>query len=105
MKTNRTVDELLVALGEEIQKLRLNRNLSQAALAERAGISLRSLQSLESGDGSTLKTFVAVARALDRVDWLGRFAPIPTINPLTLPLTGQRRQRATPSNRKATRIG
>jgi transcriptional regulator with XRE-family HTH domain len=47
----KTPDELQVALGERIKRLRLNRNLDQKSTAEKAGISERALRNLESGRG------------------------------------------------------
>ncbi len=89
-----TVAGLEGQLGTSLRRLRLDRNLEQATLAERAGISLRSLQRLELGQGSTTHTLLSVLRALDREDWLKTVAPVATINPLTMPRTAKPRQRA-----------
>jgi transcriptional regulator with XRE-family HTH domain len=77
---NLTTEEMEAALGDKLKALRLSRNLDQQTLAERAGVSVRALRSLESGQGSTLKTLVAVLRALGRQDWLNTIAPVATIN-------------------------
>jgi len=71
-----------VALGERLRTLRIHKNLEQASLAERAGISVRTLRNLENGSGSSLRTLIEVVRALGRTSWLDMIAPIPTINPL-----------------------
>lgn len=92
--TYATVADLEAQLGTSLRRLRLDRNLEQATLAERAGISLRSLQRLELGHGSTTHTLINVLRALGREDWLKTIAPVPTINPLTMPRTAKPRQRA-----------
>lgn len=89
-----TVTDLEAQMGASLRRLRLDRNLEQATVAERAGISLRSLQRLELGQGSTTHTLISVLRALGREDWLGTVAPVPTINPLTMPRTAKPRQRA-----------
>jgi transcriptional regulator with XRE-family HTH domain len=70
VKTSHTPPELEAQVGESLKKLRLSRNIDQKTLAERAGISARSLRSLENGSGSSLKSLVSVLRALDRDDWL-----------------------------------
>ncbi len=90
-----TLLELEETLGERLRNLRLHRNIDQKTLAARAGISVRALQSLEAGKGSTLKSLLAVVRALDREEWLSRIAPVATINPMTM-LANRRepRQRA-----------
>lgn len=89
-----TVADLEGQLGASLRRLRLDRNLEQATLAGRAGISLRSLQRLELGQGSTTHTLISVLRALGREDWLNTVAPVPTINPLSMPRTAKPRQRA-----------
>lgn len=91
---NMTPGEMEAALGEKLKSLRLSRNLDQKTLAERAGLSVRALRSLEAGQGSTIKTLVGVLRALGRQDWLNTIAPVATINPLTLTRDAQPRQRA-----------
>ena len=89
-----TQAELEAALGQSLRTLRLDRNVDQKTLAERAGISLRAVKNLEGGLGSTLKSLVAVLRALEREDWLKTIAPMATINPLTMTRSAQPRQRA-----------
>lgn len=96
---NLTPEEMESALGEKLKALRLSRNLDQKTLAERAGISVRALRSLEAGQGSTLKTLVSTLRALGRQDWLSTIAPVATINPLTLTREAQPRQRASRARR------
>lgn len=96
---NLTPDELEFELGERLRTLRLSRNIDQKTLAERAGVSVRALRSLESGHGSTLKTLVRVVRTLGRQEWLNTIAPVATINPLTLTREAQPRQRASRARR------
>lgn len=94
MVNNNTIAEIEASLGERLRALRLDKNVDQKTLAERAGISLRAVKNLEGGMGSTLKSLVAVLRALDHEQWLQTIAPIATINPLTLTRTAAPRQRA-----------
>jgi transcriptional regulator with XRE-family HTH domain len=89
-----TVADLEAELGTQVRLLRLDRNLDQATLAERAGVSLSSVRRLELGHGSTTHTLISVLRALGREEWLKTVAPVATINPLTMPRTAQPRQRA-----------
>lgn len=79
-----TAEELEAEIGNSLKRLRINRNLEQAVLAERAGVSTRALRNLELGNGSSLHTLVCVVRALGRQEWFNTIAPIPTINPLML---------------------
>ena len=89
-----TVQDLEGQLGAALRQLRLDRNLEQATLAERAGVGVRSLQRLELGHGSTTHTLISVLRALGREDWLKTVAPVATINPLTMPRVAKPRRRA-----------
>jgi transcriptional regulator with XRE-family HTH domain len=89
-----TPAELELALGDNLRALRLDCNIDQKSLAEQAGISLRAVKNLEGGLGSTLKSLVAVLRALGREDWLKTIAPVASINPLHMTRAAQPRQRA-----------
>lgn len=100
-----TTEELEAQLGARLRALRLERNLGQATLAARAGVSLNALKHLEGGQGSTLKTLVSVLRALDRLEWLHTIAPVATINPLTMPRAATPRQRATARRKKGAPRG
>jgi transcriptional regulator with XRE-family HTH domain len=86
--------EMEAALGERLKTLRIHKNLEQATLAERAGISVRTLRNLKNGNGSSLRTLIEVVRALGRQAWFDTIAPVPTINPLMLTRTASPRQRA-----------
>lgn len=73
-----------MALGAQVRALRLQQDLDQATVAERAAVSLSALKALEAGRGSSLRTVVRVARALGRDDWLDEFFEEPTLSPIAL---------------------
>ena len=100
MATIHTDEEIEQGIGEKVRALRLQRNLDQATVAERTGISVRALRNLEKGGGSTVRTLLVVMRALGRESWFDAMAPVPTINPLTLPRRSNQRQRATATSVK-----
>jgi transcriptional regulator with XRE-family HTH domain len=91
-----TDEAILQELGERISVARLERNLTQAALAEQAGVSKRTVERLESGEVAThLSGFVRVCRALGLVDRLEALVPEPVPSPIAqLKLQGKLRQRA-----------
>src|SRR5271168_1995581 len=89
-----TIGDLEAKLGSKLRLLRLDRNLEQATLAERAGVSRNALKRLELGRGSTTHTLLSVLRALGRENWLETIAPVATINPLTMTRAAKPRQRA-----------
>jgi transcriptional regulator with XRE-family HTH domain len=97
--TANTIEEFETGVGEQIKSLRLKQNIDRATLALRAGCSVSALKNLEYGTGSTLRTLIAVVRALGREDWLRNVAPMATISPLSMPKAGHTRQRARPSTK------
>ncbi len=85
--------QLQVLLGEQIQKLRLSRDLDQRTTAEKAGIAEKSLRNLEAGRGSTVETLLRTLKALDSLEGLKMLAPEATVSPLALLRHAKTRQR------------
>lgn len=79
-----TPDELLAEAGDRLRRWRLDRRTSQAALAAKAGVSLKALQALEGGHGSALGTYVRVLKALGLLETLDALAPLPLVNPIDM---------------------
>jgi transcriptional regulator with XRE-family HTH domain len=92
METIRTSTELEELLGSRLRELRLLKNLDQASLAERAGVSVNALKHLESGRGARVNSLIKVLRGLDRIDWLDALAPTVSISPMQM-LTRRSRER------------
>lgn len=90
----KTPDEIQAQLGDRIRQLRLRVDITQAALAGRAGVSARAVRSLENGEGSSLATLVRVLKALGAESSLDAIAPQPTISPMALLERGKAPQRA-----------
>ena len=86
---------LLRELGERLAATRISLGLTQAVLAEQAGISKRTIERLESGEAAThLSGFLRVCRVLGLLDRLDLFVPAPTPSPMQqLKLQGKTRQR------------
>jgi len=93
-------EEMAQAVGENIRALRLQKNLTQSALAAQAGISMTALRHLESGQGANLGTLIRVVLALDKQEWLQALAPQVSINPLHMTPTLAERQRARTNRKK-----
>jgi transcriptional regulator with XRE-family HTH domain len=102
----RSIPEWEAYLGEQVRVARIARNSEQAQLAEQANISLGALSNLERGKGSTLKTLVAVVRALDLTSWLEALAPPVPVSPMQMLRSSNKavkRQRASGVRRASTR--
>jgi len=107
MKTNEMGDSAVLAeIGRRLQVHRLNLNLSQTDVAEKAGISRRALQNIERGQTCTLTLLVRTLRALGQLDALDGFLPEPSVSPIQLAkLKGRERKRAGKSRRvKGSRV-
>ena len=79
-----SIHELQGSLGQQLQTLRISKNLDQRTTAEKAGISEKALRNLEAGRGSTVESLLRVLKALDSLQGLEMLAPKPSVNPLDL---------------------
>jgi transcriptional regulator with XRE-family HTH domain len=92
-----TDEAVLKELGGRLAGARIEQNLTQAVLAEQAGVSKRTVGRLESGEVATqLSGFLRVCRALGLLERLEILLPEPTPGPMAqLKQAGRKRQRAT----------
>lgn len=67
--------ELCVYLATKIRRARRQRKESQAQLASRAGVALRTYKRLETHGAAQLETFLKVFAALDRSQYLHLLFP------------------------------
>ncbi len=65
-----TSDEITAALGLRLKAVRLSQSLTQADLAERAGISVGTVKALERTGQSSVVSLVRVVQALGLTDQL-----------------------------------
>ncbi|MGV1049408.1 MAG: helix-turn-helix domain-containing protein [Solirubrobacterales bacterium] len=86
---------MLEELGSRLRRARLDRNLSQEAVAAEAGIGRATLQRIEDGRGASASNLISVLRALDLFDGVELLVPEPTPSPIDeLRRRGRQRQRA-----------
>lgn len=92
-----TDEAILEELGGRLARVRIDRNVTQEALAEQAGVSKRTVERLESGEVATqLSGFLRVCRALGLLERFELLLPEPVAGPMArLKQAGRRRQRAT----------
>ena len=97
-----TDDAVLAELGARIAGRRVELQLTQAAVAEQAGIAKRTLERMEAGQTSQLATLVRVLRVLDAASGLDNLIPESGPRPMDLlKQKGKVRQRA--SGRRAAK--
>lgn len=70
------------ALCKRLEATRLSKNITQADLAARAGISRRTVTRMENGEGVSLETFIRVLRALGLAENLATLVPEQTVSPI-----------------------
>ncbi len=88
-------------LGRRIEQLRLERNLTQQAVADEVGLSRISYRRLEAGEAK-LVNVVAVLRVLGQLSLLDHAIPDVVFSPMEqLKLQGKQRQRASGHRAKA----
>lgn len=93
-----TDNAALQELGSRIARHRLDRNISQAVLAEEAGISLRTLVRIEQGDSSQTVNILRALRALGLLANMEALIPHAQASPMQqLKLQSKRRKRASPA--------
>lgn len=79
-----TDPSVLEELGRRLRQRRLDRNLSQQEIAEKAGLDRTTVGALERDGRGTLLTVVQVLRALSALDELDGFLPATGPSPLEL---------------------
>ncbi len=88
--------------GGRLKRTRLNRDMTQSEVAERAGVSRLAVLNAEKGD-VRLKVLVAILSALDLAGQLDLFLPGQDVSPIQLArLKGKTRQRASGQRKTGT---
>ena len=77
-----TSDQIEAALCKRLESIRLFRNITQAQLAEEAGVSPRTIGRLEKGQGVSVDTFIRIMMALGIQQNLEALLPDPTVRPI-----------------------
>ena len=86
---------ILRELGKRLKRRRLDRNITQQELADRAGLSRPTVSDIERGNPASLLTLIPILRVLDLLEELNAFLPLPLPSPLQLAKQqGKQRQRA-----------
>ena len=107
MKINNllTDDAILSEIGERISQRRLDMQLTQADVADQAGVAKRTLERIEAGASAQMISLIRIFRVLDILPGLDRLIPELGQRPMDLlkGKKGKKRQRASKSdNSKAS---
>lgn len=90
-----TDDAVLAVIGKRLARYRIDCQMTQAELAERAGVSKRTVERIEAGASVQFSTVIRVLRVLDLLQGLDRLIPEPVPRPMNLlKQKGKVRQRA-----------
>ena len=97
-----TDDAILEEIGARVTRYRLDLQLTQADLADRAGVSKRTVERIEAGTSAQMSSIIRVLRALDLLPTLDRMFPDAGPRPIDLlHRKGKLRQRASSRRRDA----
>lgn len=102
-RSHRTVGEWETLVGDQVRRVRISKNMDQVGLAELANVSVGAVSNLERGKGSSLRTLVAVLRALGRTEWLELLAPTISVSPMQLLRAKQKTPRQRVRSRHSAR--
>jgi transcriptional regulator with XRE-family HTH domain len=75
---------ILNELGERLSRCRLDMQLTQAALAEQAGVSKSTVERVEAGASTQVSTLIRILRVLGLVDGLQNIVPENVPRPMEL---------------------
>ena len=97
MKINDNLSDAIVLeeLGQRIARYRLNRNMTQGALATESGVSTPTVQRLENGQSTQASNLIRILRTLKLLENLDALVPEPAVSPMQQArMQGKTRQRA-----------
>jgi transcriptional regulator with XRE-family HTH domain len=93
---------ILRGIADRLKRRRLDKNLSQQNLAEKAGLNRTTIRDVEQGKPFSVMTLIQILRALNALEELESFLPEPGISPLQLAkLKGKERRRASPKKKQS----
>ena len=97
-------DVILQNLGEQLKRMRLNKNLTQTQLCEVSGLSRSAISDMENKGSGSMSTFVRVLRALEKLEILNHFITEVPISPIQIAqLKGKIRKRASGAGVKSNK--
>ena len=86
-------EAILAAIGQRLARLRIERNMTQAQLANEAGVAKRTVERVESGESIQFLTLVRLARVLGLIEDIAQLMPEQKPSPMAL-LKNKTRQKS-----------
>ncbi len=106
LSSDNSDDAVLKEFGSRIAQYRLNQDKTQAALAQEAGVSSRTMTRVERGHSVQSSSLIRILRALKLVENLDRIIPEPLVSPVQqLIMQGKQRKRASSKPEKPQKKG
>lgn len=96
---------ILSELGGRIKRARIDQQLTQQALAQKAGVALRTISVIENGGDLRLENLIRILRALGYLENLNTLLPELAINPEDYASLGKERQRVSRRRGEAEKTG
>lgn len=94
-------EQVQVELGKRIRRARIDMPLTQEELADKAGVSVGTVNGVERGRDLRLSSLLNILRALNMLQNVEALVPPALVRPTELARLGKERQRATaPAHRK-----
>ena len=95
-----TDDAILAEMGRRMARYRIDSQITQARLAEEAGVSKRTIERIEAGASVQFSTIIRVLRVLDLISGLEELFPETVARPMALiKQKGHQRKRASSGRR------
>ena len=96
MNWNQLSDKaILQEITHRVKQKRLNQNLTQQQLADKAGVHKNTITNFERGKNTSIISLIQILRAFNELQSLDQFMPEPGVSPIELlKLKGKERERA-----------
>lgn len=106
METNEIdAKRVLAQLAERLRRARLDADLTQRSLAERVGVSLKTVRNAEDGQNISLETLILLLQGIGRVNEIENLLRSAGPSPIRLAeRLGRERQRASGARHKAGHV-
>lgn len=98
IETQSTPEAIITELGVRIAHRRIEMGMTQAQVAEQAGVGKRTIERIEAGEDTKLRTLIRLLRILDLTDHLDQLIPEAKVSPIEM----LKQQQQTP-RRRATK--